>query len=101
TDTLSGETVANTGTLELLGAGALTLSNDQVTNTNGTVKFDAGSPGTVSGTTINGGTVTNNGTLNLIGGDTLENGTLDSTSQIHVSGTDALSGETIVNTGTL
>ncbi len=92
---------SNDGQLEATGGSLLVLNSETVTNTSGTIKFDATSTGTVSGTTINGGTVTNNGTLNLTGGDTIENGTLGNSSQINVSGTDALSGETVTNTGTL
>ena len=98
--TIDPSTINNAGTLEANGGG-IDLTGDTITNTNGTIKFDATSTGTVSGTTITGGTVTNNGTLNLTGGDTIENGALGNTGQINVSGTDALNGETITNTGTL
>ncbi len=78
--TLEGMTVTNTGTLEVLAAGTLTLNSDLLTNTSGIITVDS------------------TGTLDLTGGDTINGGQLNNAGQINVSGSgNAIENE---NTGT-
>src|SRR6202035_956170 len=55
----------NTGATEV--AGTLTLLSDLVTNTGGTLQVDDGKTLTLSGTTINNGTITNVGPVDFTG----------------------------------
>ena len=98
----------NSGALEVLAGGALTLNTDQVTNAGGTIKVDTGTPGgtlTINDTTITDGTITNNATLDLTG-DTIQiltTGALTNTATFDVSGLgNEIDGETaFTNSGTL
>ncbi len=105
---LDGETVTNTGGIEVLAGGALLIDPTTIDNTGGSITVDAASLPlgaatlTLNGATVTGGIVTDNGTLDLTGTAVLKNGTLGNTGQINVSGTgNALDGETITNTGNI
>src|SRR5579862_5902054 len=64
----------NTGTLQVLGNGVLTLNNDLVTNTGGTLTVDATGMLNLTGTdTINGGAVNDYGQITVNGTVSIEN----------------------------
>src|SRR5204862_508233 len=98
---LSGETVTNTGGIEVLGLGALTL--DQLTtvdNGGGSITVDSTGKLTLNQATVTGGTVTDNGEIDLTGSGVDALPIFGNTGQIKVSNLgNALSGETVTNTG--
>ena len=100
---LDGETVTNTGTIEVLANGALTIDQGSVVTNTGNVTVDATGKLTVNGATINGaGTVTDNGEIDLTGNAVLSNGVLKNNATFKVSGTgNALDNEAITNAGTI
>ena len=62
------------------------IDQEVVTNTNGTIKIDAGGTLTLFDTTINGGTIIDNGTLLLTGTTSkLENVTFSGAATIDIS----------------
>ena len=100
---LESEIITNTGTIEVLSGGALTIDlGSNVDNTNGHVTVDGGGLLTLNAATVAAGTVINNGETALTGSAIIKNGTLDNSNQINVSGLgNALHKETITNTGTI
>ena len=98
---LDGETVTNTGGIEVLAGGALLIDPTTIDNTGGgTITVDSTGTLTLNGTTITAGTVTDNGEIDLTGTAVLKNGALGNTGQINVSGSgNALDHETVTNTG--
>ena len=100
---LESEIITNTGTIEVLSGGALTIDlGSNVDNTNGHVTVDGGGLLTLNAATVAAGTVINNGEIALTGSAIIKNGTLDNSNQINVSGLgNALHKETITNTGTI
>ena len=67
--TIQGGPITNLGTLEI--AGAATLLNDSLTNTDHTVQVDAGQTLTLDNTGITGGTLAISGTLDSTGIDSI------------------------------
>ena len=102
---IESTTVTNIGSISVTSNSMLTLENDQITDTGGSITVDNGGTLTVDPATINGGTVTNDGggTLSLTGGDTIENGTLGNAGALNVSGAgNAIENETgFTNTGSI
>ena len=68
--TISGGTLTNFGTVDIIGAATSTLSVVGVTDTSAILTVDAGSTLDLKTTTISGGTLTNFGTVDIIGGTT-------------------------------
>ena len=64
---LDGETVTNTGGIEVLAGGALLIDPTTINNTGGSITVDSTGTLTLDQATITGGTVTDGGTLNLPG----------------------------------
>ena len=102
---ISSETgFTNAGHITVDAGGQLTLSSDTVTNTNGFITVDAATTGTaalaagqltLTGTTVNNGTIDNYGTLDLTGSDLIQTGALDTTGNLNVTGaSNAIDSET-------
>ena len=68
--TMDPGSVTNTGTLEATAGGALDLNGISVNNAGGTVNVDAASTLNLSSTTMSGGTLSNAGTVTVTGGST-------------------------------
>ena len=100
---LDTENVTNTGTIEVLAGGALTIDQASIVhNDSGNVTVDALGTLTLADATIDQGAVTDNGELNLTGTGVLANGTLTNTAQLNASGAgNALDTENVTNTGTI
>ena len=108
---LQNETVTNTGKIEVLALGALTLDDGtSVTNTHGTITVDETGTLTLDDATISGGTLDNSGTVHVEGssGATLDGVTVIGGGDIQIDcGEDTattplvLEGGTTVTDGTL
>ena len=92
--TIDPAPVTNTGTIEVKGDGTLVLSDETITNTDGTTKgviqVDADPTHTATldleGSTINGGTVTIAGVLDSTGDSFITGATITNTGTIDVTG---------------
>src|SRR4029078_10441532 len=100
---LDTQTVTNTGTIEVLANGALTVDlTSSIDNTNGHITVDSSGTLTATATPINNGTVTDASTLTVTGSAVIENGTLVNSGQLNVSGTgNKLDTQTVTHTGPL
>ena len=98
---LDGETVTNTGGVEVLGLATLTVDQvSTISNAGGSITVDANGTLILNNATIVGGAVTDGGEIDFTGSGIIESGTLTNTGQIKVSGSaNALDGEVVTNTG--
>ncbi len=103
---ITGEPVANTGTLQAIDDSTLKLTTTTVTNTGaGTVTVDLGSTLDLVSAIITGGTLTNNGTLDSTGTSAISDVGITNTSLIESTGgvltIDPATVVTLTNSGTL
>ena len=79
-NSLDGETISNSGTVEVEAGGGLTIDlGSTINNTGGYVTVDSYGKLTLNAATITSGTVTNGGTIDLTGSAVLKQGTLKTT----------------------
>jgi hypothetical protein len=95
TSAINRADITNTGTLEAIAGGTLTLTNVNITNGSGTVTIDGSQALTLSGTEISGGTIDGSGSIDVTGASRIDGGATLSASAVTAGAKLTLDGITV------